>query len=438
MSTYEEMIPTGVHLVPPNYVEKSVTVGDGVTAPATTYSLAYLQPLALQTYDGTFAVMKYDATAATDVIDATDEYDENTEYSTYDRVKVSDYGVIFAAGSDVPAGNHPLAASSVDENGVPYWIEADTVDELKPFDVSADTELTVAGKGLKISAEIRAKTYAWADNPSVNITPAYAFDQMSIMGVRYTGIAQKAVIYVQVYWTSLMDAIQQFAEDANKCSYYQAAIISDFSIDMTYRDRASFKMPSASEARARPANPALTGSDTFVADVDDDSISVDVYIEPVFGYLPPEEYSTPCDATAFGTPANGAVHVGMITVGTRQSIGRTLMGLDVGREVTRVAETNYLKRRTIKSAVETIALEALVDTPENHLKADYFFRKASETSNIIHGGVPAYDQRFAFGVLDSRSPVESSASNSISLEGRGVAFAATDPLITQTQNEGWS
>jgi len=420
MGTYKDHIPTKAFLVSPDYETKTATV-DG-----TNYSRNYFKKYSFQTYDYIYDFSKYPDITKTDIADTTAEFDAETAYTKGERTKVEDFGVIFECGADVPAGSHPLDPLSSDENGVPYWVEADTIDELKPFDVSAVTTYTAINKGIKISASILS--YAL---PIIS-TPQQKIEHISILGIKGDGKTTKA--YVRFYHADIMGLVSMFSLDENKCNYYNTAIIEEFEIDLTYRDRISFSIPTSWPVR--PDLPEIVPDDSGVMLPDGINIAMDIFIESRDVKFYPGWGTTPCGG--IGVTENiASCSIGLVTSGKRNELGLTEFGMLLGRVIKRNTEANYLRRRTIISATETFECSIAVEGIDEHLKADHFFRQAAETSHIIHSGSPDFDWRFVFGVVDGNSPVDNPTVNELSVDGYGAAFFATDPLITQQAPEGW-
>ncbi len=421
MSMYADHIPNGAFVVSPDYETASVIVDGAVK------ERAYFKQYQLRSYDVSYVAAKYHTTVLTDVVDATPEYSDTAAYALGERVKVSDYGVVFEAGTDVPAGNHPLSADSVDEAGVPYWVEADTIDEKKPFDASAETSLRLTGRGLMLTTTILQYSLP------IYATPKQLIEHISLMGLRGSG--EKTRMFVQFYHADLMGFVPGFENDINKCNYYNAALIDAFEIDLDKRDRVSFAIPDMLGVH-QPPPPDVVDENVAVSIAPGEHIAMDIFIETRETPYEISMVNTPCGAVHTDSLV-GDLQVGLVTTGKRNMLGLTKFKMKAGRQIRRRSEANYLRRRTVQSAVETIDCDIIVKTPDEQLSADYFFRIAAETSHIIHAGVPTYDWRFIFGVLDGNSPVDSEEANILSVQGYGVAFFATDPMITQPAAEGW-
>ncbi len=427
MSEYRDHIPDRAFLVAPDYEVRTATV-DGVD-----YSRVYFKRYKAYRYTSLYTIAKYHLTssAVTQILDTTPEYDENTAYQMGETVRIADICVIYEAGSDVPAGNHPLDPNSVDESGVPYWVEKDTVEEWKPFDASIKTEIS-APAGIYFTGQayfLPSSIYGGSWNP-------YTVTHISMMGIR-ADVGADVRIFVQFYWKDYMDAVSAFETDVNRCNYYNAALIDSFEIDASRRDRISFALPDFHQF-SKPTPPDVVGENiSFYFDATR-LVYFDVFVESRVQKPIPTQVIEPCggqDASMYD--ASGNLSVGLFMTGTRYDLGLTEFGMKLGRSTTQSDETNYLARRTVKKAVETIELQISVQDEDEHMNADYFFRIASETSHIIHPGTPDFDWRFAFGIIDGNLPIDHPNVNFMSVTGTGIAFFATDPLITQNQITGW-
>ncbi|MBN2895056.1 MAG: hypothetical protein JXK05_04070 [Campylobacterales bacterium] len=430
MGTYIDRVPTKACLVVPTYEAVGVVV-DGEP-----FGVEFLARFPMATSTSSYTLGKFSNAAYTAVgAGGVEPWSAFATYSAGDRAYVADTGFIYVAARDDSEGDHhPAKYIEPDETGSVYWVEDGVIESHSIFDASTVTDFSVTGKSVRITIPI-GDTYVYSGTPPITNYP----QMIALMGIR--GLGETTKVFVQIVARSRKRLVDVFSEPENKCYAYSRALIDSFEVDCTYRDRICFDT-----SYTLPENWGDLFSEPVEEEVSifwtiNDTIDAEIYIE-TFDALHssiPSSYD-PCGTATRQMPAIRArkLSIGACITGQKKELGLTEFGMKLGRSTIREEEQSYLKRRTVKKAVETIECSVVVEGQEEHLRADHFFRLASETSHIIHAGTPAFDWRFGFGVLDGGMPIEHPSLNKMSVTGTCAAFFATDPLITIKRPLGWS
>ncbi len=414
MGEYKDYIPNEAFLIKPKYERHGVTWG---------HTRTYFKKFDIFNFNDSYIVQKTKNTT-NPIKDDTPDHFQKYEYNKGDKV-IGDAGVIYKATTHVPKYK---GLWDTDENGIPYWVEISTQRGLEPFDASSKTSLKSQTNGIIIRVPVGTVKTLFTEPPKNEN------ESIAIMGIKEflpnsENRSEKMIAFVHIYFKEPMEAIRA-NKDSNFAHNYRALTIDEFEIDLNYRDRICFKLPNVATIQ-------ISQNVQGIPLADEEDVMCDIYIQsykPKTGGMPP---STLLGDIVSKVATDNKVEIGLIVTGDIMPMGQTLLGLDIGRSTTRENEANFLKRRVVKNVIETFKCEILLDSVEDHLKADYFFRTASETSHIIHAGTPEYDWKFVFGVLDGNAPVNTRTVNTMNINGAGVAFASTDPLKTTEHNEGW-
>lgn len=418
MGNYKDYIPRGGFLVRPDL---EIKTSNGTTR-------TYYKRCAVSFYQGSYQALKVASSSSfRSIVDAREAYNPAKTYTKNSEVLIKEIGIVFKATRDIPLNTHPLGDNS-DENNLPFWVEWDTDIALSAFDASESTMLESTHNGIKISIDVLEKDFAYY------IKSKQYIEHISILGIKQTKDEYNNVdAFVHIYDENLMSIVKNgsITDQKDLKALYEAATIDSFEIDLRYRDRISFSTPKLVDISqiTIPPNIPIQQSRKI-------KIKMDIYIETwknVTGYPPNNILGESISHIA----ASNGIQIGLISTGKVLNMGTTLADVNVGRIVERETEATLLKRRVVKKITESFRCDILVDTPEEHLKADYFFRIATETSHIIHAGIPQYDWKFCFGVIDGNSPIMPKGKNALTVNGVGVGFFATDPIKTQTVTLGW-